>query len=188
MHNPFYLMVWVAGVCCLWLLWDWAIKSLFLDFFRERVFELRFCLFRMGMDGEVPFDSDVYRQLEVLLCGLLRFSHRISFLTFIFSKMEQKHLIKTEDHVDVAKEISLKIKQLNPDTQEKLVEMLDSVRNAILLYMIFTSLSILSISIVLFLARHIGVWRSEEAKKISGVIEQEAYRAESKRNLTLSPA
>ena len=69
MQSPVLLLSWVIALCVLWFLWSFGIKRLLLDGFRERVFELRFDLFRLGMSGEVPFGGDTYRTLEIVING-----------------------------------------------------------------------------------------------------------------------
>jgi hypothetical protein len=184
MQNPIYLFSWVLGACALWFLWTLGIKRLFMDLFRERVFELRFQLFSLGMTNELPFDSDTYRTLETLMCGLLRFGHRITFLTFIFSRLEQNEAKKEKDYVDVSQQMALQISRLDANTQKKLREILAGVHLAIVLFMGFTSLLFLLTAAVLAVSKSLGLWRSERAEaELSGVIEREAYRSEARRPL-----
>ncbi len=187
MHSPLYLLIWVTGVCSLWLLWNLGFRSLFLDLFRERIFGLRYSLFRLGMDGELQFDSDIYRTLETLMCGLLRFGHRLTPLTYVFSWREQERAKREKDHVDISQQIALKISRLEPEVQIKVQKLLVELRRDILLYMAFSSLWFLLIMAVMMSAKAVGLWRPEKGK-VSDVIAHEAYRAESKRSLTFSPA
>ena len=69
----------VGALCAAYFLWTLGIRKFILDMIGERIFELRFELFRLCMNGELEFDDDAYRALETLLSGLLRFGHRISF-------------------------------------------------------------------------------------------------------------
>jgi hypothetical protein len=186
MHNPMYVLIWLAGLCCLWIFWDQAVKRLLLDLFRERLFELRFSMFRMGLDGKIEFESDVYRQLEILFSGLLRFGHRVTLLTFIFSREEQEKSKKNKDYVDVSQQIGLKISRLDPKVQQEIGTILIEVRKAIMLYMAFTSLFFLCVYVVLMTAKLLGFWNPDKVKEISDVVEQEAYRAESKRGISVS--
>jgi hypothetical protein len=185
MHSPFYLLIWVTGVCCLWVLWDLGFRRVFLDLFRERIFELRYALFRLGMDGELHFDSDVYRTLEILMCGLLRFGHRMTLLTYIFSRVEQKEAKREKNHLDLSQQLELKISRLDPHVQPKVRALLHEVRRDILLYMAFTSLWFLAILFAGMVARGLGVWRSD---RVTNVIEQEAYWAESRGKACLAAA
>ncbi len=177
-QSPFYLFSWAVGVCMLWLLWSLGIKRLFLDLFRERLFELRFQLFRLGMTGELPFDSETYRTIETLMCGLLRFGHRITFLTYIFGAVEQHRARQEKDYVDVAQQIALKISLLEPGTRDKLKEILEKVRAAIVLYSAFTSILFLFLFVVYKIAGRLDSRAENETKEVSFVIEREAYRAE----------
>lgn len=186
MHSPIYILVLVAGLSCLWLFWEYAVKNLLLDVFREQVFVQRFALFQLGMNGQLAFDSEIYRQIETLLCGLLRFGHNVTFLTFMFSREQQEKAKSRTDYVDVSQEIAAKIALLNPDVQAEVAKILLRVQRAILLYVSFTSLLFLIASIGFTLAKLVGVWRPEKAKEISDVVEREAYRAELKRSTVLA--
>jgi hypothetical protein len=180
MQNAIYLVSLVAALCGLWLLWNFGIKPLRLDMFRERLFELRFRLFRVGLSEELPFDNDAYRAIEVLICGLLRFGHRITLFTYILSSQEQARAKKEGDSVDVNQQIALRVSRLDPATQEKLNALLGEIRNAVILQMATTSLFFLSAAAILLTAKYLGIWKPDKAK-ISYPVEQEAYREEMRR-------
>ena len=189
MQTPVYLLSSVVGLSTLWFVWSLGIKKLWLDRLRERLFEQRFELFRLGMSGELPFESDTYRSLEILFCGLLRFGHRITFLTYIFSTIEQKSAKQDKDYVDSSMQIALKISRLQPETQQKLTKILNDVRSELLRYMAITSLLFLGMAVVFTIAKIVGLWHPETAKEEVGrVIEREAYRAESMRPLRVALA
>lgn len=189
MQTSFYLLTWITGLCALWFIWDVAIKSLILDLFRDRLFELRFELFRLGMTGELPFDSPTYRTIETLICGLLRFGHRVTLLTVFCSKMEQDKAKTRKDFVDVGAQIALQISRLDPEVQCKLTATLEGLRRAILLYAAFTSLFFLAAFLILTIAKVFGRTQPDRAEaRFSGVIESEAYRAETGRSLVTTTA
>jgi hypothetical protein len=170
-------------------LWSLGIKRLFLDAFRERLFELRFELFRLGMSGELPFDSETYRIFEMLICGMLRFGHRITFLTYILCLREQERAKKDKDFVDLSQQIALKISRLDPKTRSKLVEIMEGLRIATILYMAFTSLLFLLVLVRYEVAKVLGLLRPDhETERITFVIESEAYRSESMRGLRVAVA
>lgn len=183
MQNPIYVLSAVTAACGLWFLWNLGLKPLFLDMFREQIFEVRFRLFRLGMIGELPFDSDAYRALETLLCGLLRFGHRVTFSTYIFSSVEQSRARKEDrDYVDVAQQIGLKVSRLAPETQQKVGAILSDARSAVILYIAFTSLIFLVLLVGWAVLRFLGIRRPSKAK-LSHPVEQEVYRAELRRPL-----
>jgi hypothetical protein len=182
MQSPIYLLSWVGGACSLWFLWSLGIKRLVLDRFRERLFELRFELFCLGMSGELPFDSETYRTLETLICGLLRFAHRITLLTYLFSRIERERAKKDKNYVDLAQQIALMISREHPKTQAKLGKILEGLSSAITVYWAFTSLLFILVFAVFEVAKALGLWRPEqETEQITFVVEHEAYRAESLR-------
>lgn len=183
MQSSIYLLSIVAAVSGLWFLWTLGLKLLFLDMYRERLFELRFKLFLIGATGELSFDNDAYRAVEALLCGLLRFGHRITFTTYVFSSIEQSRAKREDrDYEDVSQQIALKISRLGPETQQKIGTILSQARSTVLLYMAFTSL----IFVVAFsgwvVLKVLGLRRPSKAK-LSHPVEQEVYRAEMRRPL-----
>lgn len=189
MQSPLFLLSAVGSVCAAYFLWTLGIRKFFLDLMRERIFELRFELFRLGMTGELPFDSDAYRALETLLCGLLRFGHRISFLTYLFSARENSRARKEKDYVDVAAQISLKVSRLEPSTQTKILNILKSVHGVVVLYMAFSSLLFLASCIVMKALELLGLVHFEETKdNVRQVIESEAYTAETQHGMRLAVA
>lgn len=182
MQGAIYVLAWVAALCGLWLLWSYGLRPFALDAFRERIFELRFCLFRLAADGELPFDSDAYRMLETLMCGLLRFGHRVTFLTYVFSSAEQFRAKKAGEFVDVSAQIALKVSRLDPATQAKLKKIIGDAHTAIVVYMAFTSLFLMALLAAFGTAKLLGLWRPNKAE-LSHPVEQEAYRAETHRPL-----
>lgn len=178
MQSPIYIFSLVAAVCGLWLLWVFGLRPLFLDMFRERIFELRFSLFRLGMSGELPFDSDAYRSVEMLMCGLLRFGHRITLFTYVLSIIEETRAARQDrDYTDASQRIALKVSQLAPKTQSKVDSILNGARTAAVVYIASTSLILLVVTPIVLIARCLGIWRPSKST-ISRPIEREAYRAE----------
>lgn len=189
MQSPIFILSWVTAACSLWFFWSLGFKKLLLARFRERLFELRFELFRLGMSGELPFESDAYRSIETLMCGMLRFGHRITFLTYILCRREQERAKKDKDYVDMSKQFALKISRLDPSIRDKVTKILASISNETIVYMSFTSLFFLLIIGVYLVAKGCGLfWQDHKTKEISFVIEREAYRAESMRPLRVAVA
>jgi hypothetical protein len=189
MQNSIYLLSWVAGLCAVWFLWSLGIKPMVLDFFRERLFELRFQLFRLGMNGEIDFANDTYRTLETLLCGLIRFSHRITFLTYIFSAIEHEKAKKEKGYADLGQQIALKISRLDPNTQTKLKALLIDLKSAIVLYVCFSSVFFMTVVFFYHVTQLVGLRsKTDDTGEISSVVEREAYRAEHLRGLRVAHA
>lgn len=188
MQSPIYILIAVAAVSGLWFLWSHGLKPLFLDMFRERIFEIRFRLFQLGSTGELPFDSDAYRALETLFCGLLRFAHRVMFSTYVLSSVEQARARKEDpNYIDVSKQIALKVSRLKPETQQKIGSIMNDARTALLLYIAFTSLIFLLLALVWCIAKLLGI-RRPTRENVSNPVEQEVYLAELRRPFRPIPA
>lgn len=189
MNSPIYLVIWITAACIAGLIWSLGIKRLFLDMLRERLFELRFQLYGLAMAGELEHDDPAYRNFEMLLCGLVRFAHRITFLTYIFSIRQQHQAMKDDDYVDVAKQIALTVSRLAPGTQDKMNGIAQDARTALILYMVFTSLPLFTIVMTFVCARRLGLISKGNTKEhFTLPIEQEAYRFESRRHFKLAAA
>jgi hypothetical protein len=189
MQSPIYLLSAVGSLCAAYFLWTLGIRKFFLDMMRERIFELRFDLFRLGMNGELPFDDEAYRALETLLSGLLRFGHRISFLTFLLSAREISRAQKEKDYVNVAAQISLKVSRLQPEAQKKILEILKGAHSAVIGYMVLSSLLLVSLFFVMKTLELFGLVHLEGTKdNVREAIEREVYIAESRRGMRLATA
>jgi hypothetical protein len=189
MPSPIYLLSAVAAICGMYLLWALGIRKLLLDGLRERIFELRFELFRLGADDAIEFENPAYRALETLFCGLLRYSHRITFLSFLISKRASNRAEKEKDYVNVSAQIALKVSQLQPETQERILEILKGVQSILMIYIACSSLLFLSILAVYKVLDILGIRHLKEAQgRVVDAIEREAYLAESRRSMQLAMA
>ena len=165
-------------------------RKFLLDITREKLFELRFELFRLGMNGEIDFNDDAYQAIETLFNGLLRYGHRFSLLTYVVSKIANNRAQKEKDYVSVSALISLKVSRLSPDAQQKILRILTEAHSMVFGYMGTSSLFFLSVFAVLKTLDVLGIVHIEEEKDSAReVIEREAYLAETRRSgLRLAPA
>lgn len=189
MTNPIYIMSAALALAGMYLLWSHAIRALFLDMARERLFALRAEMYALAAKGEISFDDEAYRSLETLFCGLLRFAHRVTFLTFLLSLISTERAGKDKNYVNVSAQIALRVSRLEPETQQKISVILKSVHDTLVLYVAFSSLLFLSICAVYLVLDLLGIHRLEETKdNVVDALEREAYIAESRRGLTLAVA
>jgi hypothetical protein len=189
MQSPYYFLSVVGSICVGYFLWTLGFRKLLLDAMREEIFRLRFQLFRLAMDGELSFDDEAYRSLETLLSGLLRFGHRLSLLTYLLSRRESMRAQKEKDYVNVSAQIALKVSRLNPETQTKIVKILEEVHSTAIGYIAASSFSLLSLYLLLKLGEAAGLIQLDNTKSnVRGVIEREVYLAESRRSMRLAVA
>ncbi len=189
MLSPIYILSTIASVCAAYLLWSLAIREFLLDGVREKLFGLRFDLFRLAMNGEVEFDNEAYRSLEILFCGLLRFAHRITFLTYLMSKIEAERAQKEKDYVNVSAQIALRVSRLAPETRAKMLKILEEMRDAMLIYIGLSSLFFIVVFVVYKVLHLLGIRRLEETKvEVVDVVSREAYIIESRRVPRLATA
>jgi hypothetical protein len=173
----FYLCVTVFSLCGVWAVWELGFKAVFLDGFRQRLFELRMRLFSLAESGVLSYDDDAYRAIETLLNGLIRYAHRLSFIVYVSSVWEISRAKREDkDYVDFAQQLSLKISRLDPDVQIEISNLLSKVHSAVCILMAANSLVFKLIYLVYVVAR---LFRPKEVEsKVTQqvfVLEREAY-------------
>jgi hypothetical protein len=175
MTNSVYFTIGLVAFLGLCFMWDIALKELFLNMFRERVFGLRFELFEMGVSGELPFDDDTYRSVEILLCSVLRYAYRFTWLRFYLWEKEQNQAKQEKNYEDLGQQLSLKISRTEPAVQAKLNSVVARLHDALIMYMAFTSLYFLAGFAVYYVRGRFGARSAPKDKKVTSVLEQEAY-------------
>jgi len=81
----------LLGLIALWAFWYNLQKPQRVDIFREKLFDLRGDLFDLAANGAIPFEHPAYRQLRLLINGLIRFAHRASFPTLVLAIAQSNH-------------------------------------------------------------------------------------------------
>ena len=170
MKSEIYLTIAVVAVASLWFVWDLGIKKLFLDYFRERLFEIRFQLFQTAASGELPFDDEAYSISKRFFCGLfLRFGHRLTFLSFLLSIREQHFTKKDKDYADYAKQIELKVSRTPESVQPKLRKILAETHQAVTVYISISSLLFMIAALVWVFLRAFRLIQDFGKREISHV-------------------
>jgi hypothetical protein len=188
--GVFYLSVCVFSLCVAWIVWEYGFKTLFLDAFRERAFELRVDLFSMAEKGRISYDDEAYRAIELILNGSIRYAHRLTFLSYISSVRENARAKQEDkDQTDFSQQLALKISRLKPETQKELKEILGKFHTALSLYMAASSAIFKVLFLIYLVAR---VFRPEEAKQQVEqrvfVMEHEVYRSARSKHGSMSSA
>ena len=70
-------------LCGLAVAWFVARRDYQVDSFRQAMFELRDNMFDYAASGAITFDNPAYKHLRMLMNGLLRFGHRVTFWQII---------------------------------------------------------------------------------------------------------
>jgi hypothetical protein len=176
MPSPFYFAVGVISVCAIWLVWEIAFRSVFLDGFRQRLFELRLYLFSLAEAGRISFDDEAYRMMEALLNALIRYAHRLSFTGYLYSARENARAKREDpDYIDFGNTLMLKISRLEPSVGAEVNKIVSNMHSALCIYMAANSL-LFKIFGVIYLAKRL--YRpnvKEEVKQRIFVVEREAY-------------
>jgi hypothetical protein len=91
--NPVYYeqIMSLLGLIALWVFWYYLWKPLRVTALREKLFALRDDLFDLAADGVISFNDPAYTQLRLLINGMIRFAHRVSFLTMIVASIGSRN-------------------------------------------------------------------------------------------------
>jgi hypothetical protein len=81
----------LLGLIALWAFWYYLWRPQRVDAFRQKLFALRTELFDLGANQVVPFDDDAYTQLRLMINGMIRFAHQVSFPTLLVVMAQSKH-------------------------------------------------------------------------------------------------
>ncbi len=184
MQNPLFLLLWVVALLAASQVWKYGLKKLLLDALRERLFRLRFQLYEMGMSGELEFDSKPYRTAELIINGVIRFAHRMSFLTYAYSRVEQERAKKLPGYVDLRVELMEQLETLPPQTRAKLGGIMKDTREAILAYMLLASIPTMIVYSLWILISELTTSKPRKKSEIGEVIQAEAYAVERRRSLS----
>jgi hypothetical protein len=174
--TMFYLVVAVISLCGIWLMWEIAFRELFLDGFRQRLFEIRLALFTMAEDRKISFDNEAYRSIEALLNALIRYAHKMSFTGYIFSLWEIARAKRDDpDYVDFGQVLALKISRLPVAVQDDINAILSQTHRALGVFIVANSLLFKIVCVLYFLKVLRLSTAKEKLKDQMFVIEREAY-------------
>jgi hypothetical protein len=85
------IIIFAVFAISLWYGFFFLYKQLVLDYFRQRMFELRDSMFDLAADGIISFDDPAYGLLRKTINGFLRFGHRISFIELFIAIFVMKN-------------------------------------------------------------------------------------------------
>jgi len=96
--NPliYERIIGLVGLAGIWFLWYYFLKPQRVDSFREELFALRERLFDLAADGVVSFDHPAYAQLRLLINGMIRFAHRITFPMMVVAATQGRYAPRSE--------------------------------------------------------------------------------------------
>jgi len=89
MNASYYVVGISVTLLGLWFLWFYGWQEYLVARFRDRLFSLRSELFVLAAKGSLDFDGPVYCGLRFRLNALLRFAHRVSFLSLIIASLAE---------------------------------------------------------------------------------------------------
>src|SRR5689334_3840972 len=118
----------------------WRARSFAVDWFRDKMFEMRDSLFDAASVGLIDFDHPAYGVLRVTMNGYIRFCHKASLLHFLLYTLlgERQKLGNDEDRLFIHKWKSVS-KDLSPEVFNKLEEYRKQMDLAVITYLILSS-------------------------------------------------
>lgn len=178
MSDMIYLFATLFGIGATYWVWDLGWKKLCLDKYRERLFVARSRLFRLAATGKLDFDSDVYRSMETLICGMQRYAHRMTFMIYLFSFDYQQKNSREKGRPDVYERMLQKTASAPPEVQAELKAILRDVSDDLATYVTTSSLLFMSAIPVAIAAHHLNRMGTFTKEKVSATLANEAYMAE----------
>jgi hypothetical protein len=197
MINQIYLLI---SILLLWIFWHFIWRLYALDKLRTELFILRRKLFYLAMDNEgISFEDELYDLFENLICGTIRFAHRINIwegiLFWYFLKRKAKNvkikslfekrfvnLIKRVDDEDSRK----KIYDLKSDYEHQIFLHLFRSHITVFIIVIFAMMTLIAIELISFLGRYLKRFMSSQQKitykRIRAVYESSSEKTENRLN------
>jgi hypothetical protein len=175
-----HLFITICAACGMILVWQVGVKSLALDAFRARLFEIRRELFYLGESGRIRFDDDAYRMLEARINALIQFAHRVSFITFLLSFVENQRAKRQKDYVNITEEFSLTLSRVaDAEVRRDMEHMMERISTALLCYFVITSHVVQLGMLALTFQRLFSPSRVKKREQQTAyVFEREAYITE----------
>ena len=167
--NVLILLTSMLGLC---IFYNWFYLNYRLDMFREKLFSLRNELFDYALENKIGFDHPSYGMLRSLINSTIRYAHKISFTELVvFSVLSRNDEHKNKFTEQYEKKWTDSLKELEPETRDKLFSFKKRFYLEILEYIIFTSplllFTLISI-IVLYAAKKLGDAAVEKIKLVIG--------------------
>ena len=125
------------------VLWQAFWRRLCLDYFRDKIFELRGNLFDLALDNKAfSFQSPAYRNIENLLNGTIRNGHTIGILQiFIFDILKKLKFSKQRIMPVFVLNLLKSIHDIkNPEVKTSLKRILSKYEKYLMFYLVFSSL------------------------------------------------
>ena len=180
MTNQTYLaaiasLISLLGICYLLL---WRYRSVSMDFFRQKMFELRDELFDYAANGHIGFDHSAYAVLRNTMNGYLQFGHRFTALQalafFVLLSKEDKAYMQTHSFESVW---SRAVKTLNAESKQQLEVYRDRMHTLAMTYIVISSpiclLILVPILAALMVVLVVGrLWKFVDASSLWASIRQ----------------
>lgn len=179
--NPtiFYLSVSVFALSGLWLLWQFGVRPLLLDNFRDALFVQRDELYALAQSGRIDCESAAYRTVEQFLNGVIRYAHRFTFSSLVLGRLEIEKSRERGDFVDFSREMFLKIDAVeDPSVKRELGKLVARVGNLIPKYVAKSSIFFMVFALAYLAVRSFQpIFASAKKKEAVSAWEREAHLA-----------
>lgn len=120
-------------------LWNVFIRRLFLDMYRQRLFELRENLFDYADSGKTSFKSEQYKILRDRLTNVMKFSGRIGFFKSKIDRILISFISRNDTPSEKHSRFEYLAKIADSNEREKYLSIEQSVDNATGYYMLWSN-------------------------------------------------
>jgi hypothetical protein len=173
-----YFFAAVLSLCGIYILWEFAWKPSLLDTYRSRLFEIRDYLFNLGASGKISFDDPAYRSIELLINGLIRYAHRLTFVSYIMTWRKKEYVDPAHGSIRFSERLGAQLEKASPEVRDEINKLHQMVSSAVFAYLVATS-SVCKVGVVVaFLSSpfYPGNARRKKEKAVR-LIENQAYNA-----------
>lgn len=120
---------------------------------RQDLFELRDSLFDEAINGNIKFSSKSYIATRLMINGMIRFSHNISFSRMVFHEI----MLSPEDRLFVKQRFESKIEGSSKEDIELTKKYIQSANRLIVRHMVFSPpvLCTMLLPLLIFIAKEI---------------------------------
>lgn len=182
-HQLLYFFATVLSFSGLYLIWEFAWRPSILDAYRSRLFEIRNYLFNLGASGKISFDDPAYRSIELLINGLIRYAHRLSFVSYIQSMQKKEDVDAAHGSIRFSERLGVQLEKASPEVRDEIKRLHRMVSRAVFYYLIATSIVCkLSVLVAILLIPFDPENARNKKDKAVRLIENQAYNA-GKKNL-----
>ncbi|QMV18364.1 hypothetical protein GOB94_06450 [Granulicella sp. 5B5] len=175
----FYMSSIVFSGVAIFALWQFGLKKLMLDDFRDALFAVRDRLYALAQDGRISCSAPAYRSVEVFINRTIRYAHHFTFLSFAMSVWHMQEASERENAGPPSEPMFKQVEALkDEDVKRDLISIIEEVSDLLPRYIAKSSLMFMIGSLIYVVFRSVSPIVARSKQKAVETFEVEAYRDE----------